>query len=91
MRKIVLILATVIMFCAGQTCSVPTPTADAPNPADITNWDFSPCWASWEGFETCKALLTHNQEVILGGYTFLDVLFYNIENNLPTSQAAPAE
>lgn len=88
--KKALLAFLVLVLCPGQSCFVvPPPTDDAPNQQDISNWDFTPCLESWESFDTCKSLLMSNQEVITGGHTYLEVLFYNLEEQVqPTSQPA---
>ena len=53
---------------------LPPPTPDAPNQADIREWDFSACLEDWEAFGTCSELLTDNAEIILGGRSWVDAL-----------------
>lgn len=68
----------VALFC-GCGFTIPEPAPDAPDQADITNWDFSPCLDDWDSLDTCMDLLTSNQEVILGGYTAIEVIGLNLE------------
>ena len=44
---------------------------EAGNQEDIRNWDFTACL---DKLDTCPGLLLDNQEVILGGHTFVELL-----------------
>jgi hypothetical protein len=50
------------------------PTSDAPDPTDMSNWDFSACFEDFKSFGTCWDLLSDNKDLILGGQSFLDVV-----------------
>lgn len=52
----------------------PPPRPDAPDQADIRNWDFSACLEDFKSIETCKNLLLDNAEIILGGRSLVDVI-----------------
>lgn len=60
-------LAIALLACGCGAVPRPNPT----DQADIRNWDFTACL---DDVDTCSGLLWDNQEVILGGYTFIGLL-----------------
>lgn len=58
----------------GSVFLPPAPLPNAPNQADIRNWDFSACLDDFESFGTCSDLLFDNAEIILGGRSLVETI-----------------
>lgn len=64
-------MALLMAGCLLAGCTPP----GGENQGDIRGWDFTACL---DNLETCPKLLRDNQEVILGGHTFIEVLILQL-------------